>query len=78
MVSRSAMVELCKEGLDLHDVLDILENGTESPRRRARGTIERRLERRGRVHEVVIVEDHHHVLNEDVWLLIHVGTFTKR
>jgi len=78
MVSRAAMRELCHLGMDLEDVLEILEQGENSPRRRRSGTIERRLFRNCLIKEAVLVIDYHHVLKEEVWVLTHVGTFHQR
>jgi type II secretory pathway component PulF len=78
MVSRAAMRELCDEGLDLTDVLEILGRGYESPRKRRSGTLERRLRKGRKVYEAVITSDWHHVLEEEVWVLIHVGIFSVK
>ncbi|MFH1506631.1 MAG: hypothetical protein ABIE94_06645 [archaeon] len=72
------MQELMQEGTDLSDVLDILENGYESPRKRKRGTVEKWLNRGNKTYNAVIVKDYYETNKEEVWLLIHFGKFTTK
>jgi hypothetical protein len=78
MVSRAAMRELCDAGLDLLDVLQILEEGHPSPRKRKDGTLECWLQRGKKIQEVVVVKDWHEVQQEAVWVVTHYGSFTVR
>jgi len=77
-VSHAAMRELMKEGKTLSDVLEILENGYDAPRKRKAGTIERWLDSGKKTHTAVIARDYHEILKEECWILIHTGKFTKR
>ena len=40
-ISHSAMQELMQEGKTIYDVVEILENGYDAPRKRKQGTIEK-------------------------------------
>ncbi len=77
-VSGSAMREIFKLGKDLNDVIKVLEQGHDAPRKRAKGTIEKWLGRGNKTYNVVIVKDYHRLLNEDVWVVIHFGKFARR
>ena len=77
-VSDSAMRELVKEGKTLYDVVEILENGHDAPRKRKSGTIEKWLAKGKKTYNAVIVKDYHEILKEDCWVLIHFGKFTRR
>lgn len=78
VVSHSAMRELMKEGKALYDVLEILEEGYDAPRKRKSGTIERWLNKGKKTYNAVIVKDYDEIAKEDVWVLIHFGKFTRR
>ncbi|MEK6983509.1 MAG: hypothetical protein AABX33_02965 [Nanoarchaeota archaeon] len=41
VISHSAMQELLQEGKTIYDVVEILEDGYDAPRKRKEGTIER-------------------------------------
>ena len=77
-VSDSAMRELVKEGKTLYEVVEILENGYDAPRKRKLGTIEKWLDKGKKTFNVVIVKDYHEILKEDCWVLTHFGKFSRR
>ena len=76
--SNAAIRELMKEGKTLLDVLKILEEGQDAPRKRKRGTIERWLNKGNKTYNAVIAKDYNERLQEDVWVLVHFGKFTRR
>jgi hypothetical protein len=78
IVSDSAMRELMKEGKTLFDVVEILETGKDAPRKRKQGTIERWLSKGNKTYNAVVVKDYNEMMNEECWVLIHFGKFTKR
>ncbi len=77
-VSKAAMRELVKEGKTLLDVVDILERGYESPRKRGKDVLEKWLDAGGKTFEAVVARDYNEMLKEEVWVLIHFGRFTRR
>lgn len=78
VVSDSAMRELIKEEKTLYDVVNILEEGYDAPRKRKSGTIEKWLDKGNKTLNAVIVKDYNEIMKEDVWVLIHLGKFTRR
>lgn len=59
---------------DLFDVVEILENGVECKKsRRGKGTVERCIERKGKIIKVVAVKTRSNWTGGDVWLIKHVG-----
>tara|TARA_Y100000034_G_C6513327_1_gene220636 strand:+ start:95 stop:373 length:279 start_codon:yes stop_codon:yes gene_type:complete len=76
--SMSATRELMKYGKTMFDVVDILEEGYDAPRKRKEGTIERWLDKGNKTYNVVIVRDYNEILKEEVWVLTHFGKFTRR
>ena len=77
-VSDSAMRELIKESMTLYDVAEILENGRDAPRKRKSGTIEKWSNKGKKTYNAVIALNYDEFMKEDVWLLIHLGKFTRR
>ena len=77
-ISHSAMQELMQEGKTVYDVVEILENGYDAPRKRKSGTIEKWLNKGKKTYNAVIVKDYHEILKEDCWVLIHFGKFSRR
>lgn len=77
-ISHSAMQELMQEGKTIYDVVEILENGYDAPRKRKKGTIEKWMNKGKKTYNVVIVKDYHEIVKEDCWVLIHFGKFTRR
>ena len=77
-ISHSAMQELMQEGKTIYDVVEILENGYDAPRKRKQGTIEKWIDKGKKTYNAVIVKDYHEILKEDCWVLTHFGKFTRR
>ncbi len=77
-VTHSAMRELIKEEKTLYDVVEILEEGYDAPRKRKAGTIEKWLGKGNKIFNVVIIQDYDEIMKEDCWVLIHFGKFTRR
>ena len=75
-VSDSAMRELMKEEKTLYDVVKILEQGYDAPRKRKVGTIEKWLDVGKKTFNVVIALDYNEIMKEDCWVLIHFGKHT--
>ena len=78
VVSYSAMEELFKESKSIDDVVEILEEGTDAPRKRSCGTIERWLGKGDKTFNAVIVKDYNCELHSDCWVLVHFGRFTRK
>jgi len=78
VVSYSAMQELFNEGKSIDDVVEILEEGQDAPRKRSSDTIERWLNKGSKTFNAVIVKDYNCELHEDCWVLIHFGRFTRK
>lgn len=74
----SSARELVKECKTLHDVLGILENGYDAPRKRKTGTIEKWIDKGKKTYNAVVVGDYDDLTKEKVWVLIHFGKFTRR
>ena len=77
-ISDSAMRELMQESKTIYDVVKVLENGYDAPRKRKEGTIEKWLDKGKKTYNAVIVKDYHEILKEDCWVLIHFGKFSRR
>jgi hypothetical protein len=78
IVSDSAMRELMKEEKTLYDVVEILEQGYDAPRKRKEGTIEKWMDKGNKTFNAVIVQDYNELMKEDCWVLIHFGKFSRR
>jgi hypothetical protein len=73
-VSWSAYRELSDLGLDLFDVLDVLERGYDCERsKRKAGTVERCRRDGRKVLKVVVVDSLQEWNDSRVWLVIHAG-----
>ena len=77
-ITDSAMRELMKEEKTLYDVVIILQEGYDAPRKRKEGTIEKWLDKGNKIFNVVIAKDYDETMKEDCWVLIHFGKFTRR
>lgn len=66
-----------KEEKTLYDVVQILEEGYDAPRKREKGTIEKWLDKGNKTFNVVTVKDYDEIMKEDCWVLIHFGKHTK-
>ncbi len=75
--SKSALNELMKYGFDLEDCKEILELGYHG-RKRSKNKIEKWLDRRDKTFNIVIAKDFHEIMKEEVWVIIHLGKFTKK
>ena len=77
-VTNAAMIELVKEGKTLYDVVTILDEGYDAPRKRKPETIEKWLNLGNKTFNVVIAKDYDEIMKEDCWVLIHFGKFTYK
>ena len=75
--SKTAGSELLRYGFMIVDCKEILEKGY-SPRKRKKGTIEKWLDYGNKTYNVVVVKSFNYFYNEDVYLIIHFGRFTKK
>jgi hypothetical protein len=75
--SRAAMREMMFYGMSILDCKDILEEGY-SPRKRAADTVERWLDVGSKTYNAVVVRLYNGFFGEYVWLITHVGRFTRR
>lgn len=73
---KNVLDELAKEGLDLFDVAEILENGYKTHRKRRKDVIERCINKGNKTIEVVVQKSF--CFEEEVWEIIHAGSFTKK
>lgn len=78
VTSNSARSELIKHKLSLEDCKNILENGYGAPRKRKESIIERWLDKGNKTYNVVIGKGFDNISNVEVWVLIHVGKFSRR
>ncbi|MDP2907430.1 MAG: hypothetical protein Q8O03_05820 [Nanoarchaeota archaeon] len=75
--SKSAAEELLRYGLTIDDCKEILENGYE-PRKRGKDTVEKWRDSGNKTYNAVIVRSYNYFYKEEVYLITHVGRFTKR
>ena len=75
--SKTAAEEMLKYGLMIGDCKHILEDGYDAPRKRAKETEEKWLDKGNKTYNVVVVKSFNFMYNEDVWLITHVGKFTR-
>jgi len=75
--SKTASLELLRNGCAIEDCKEILINGY-SPRKRGKGTIERWMDKGSKTFNVVIVKSFNFMYDEYVYLITHFGRFTKR
>lgn len=73
---KNVLDEMARLGLDLFDVARILEEGYETHRKRREGVIEKCFNKGNKAIEVVVQKSY--CFEEEVWEVIHVGSFTKR
>ncbi|MBM4249339.1 MAG: hypothetical protein FJ149_07895 [Euryarchaeota archaeon] len=59
--------------MTLFDVLDVLENGTDSGPKRKIGMIERTKKSKNMTIKVLVAESYNYDISEDIWLIVHVG-----
>lgn len=73
------MKELHDSGIDLVMTAEVLDDGYDCYRsKRKTGTLERCIDRGGKTIKVVVVQSYNHSLQTEVWVITHVGVFTKR
>ena len=77
ITSKSAAEELVKYGLIIEDCKEILENGYE-PRKRDKNTVEKWMDFKNKTYNVVVVKSYNFLYGEEVYLIKHVGKFTKK
>ena len=77
-ISDSAMRELIKHEKTLYDVVKILEEGYEAPRKRKKGTIEKWYDKGNKTFNVVIIKSYNVIMHRECWVLVHFGRFTRR
>lgn len=73
------MNEMTKLGFDGWDVLEILKEGYDcSASRRREGILERCMDKGRKTVKVVTVKSYNWSLESDVWVITHVGRFTRK
>lgn len=75
--SKSAGRELSKYGITIEDCKEILENGYE-PKKRKKNIIEKWMDSGKKIYNVVVVKSYSYMHQEEIYLIIHVGRFTKK
>jgi hypothetical protein len=75
--SKSAMRELMKLGLRMADCKIVLEEGKDAPRKRSKGCEEKWLHIGKKIINVVIIESYNYFHEEEIYLIKHIGMFTK-
>lgn len=75
--SNAAVREMLRYGLMISDCKKILENGYDA-RKRAKGTLEKCIDKGNKTTNVVVVKSVNFTNNEEVYLITHVGRFTRR
>ena len=70
------MRELTKYGLTVDDCKEILENGY-SPRKRGKNTIEKWMDVGNKTYNVVVVESYNYQHKNEIYLIKHVGRFSR-
>ena len=78
ILSKSAKEELFKYGCTLEDCKKILEEGYDAPRKRKGDVVEKWFDRGNKIYNCVIVKDHNEIIQEDVWVIIHLGKFGRK
>ena len=76
--SKSSSDEMIKLGLMLYDCKNLLEKGHKAPRKRAKYTEEIWSDKGNKTYNLVIVKLFNHFYNEEVYVITHLGIFTKR
>ncbi|MEE8167765.1 MAG: hypothetical protein V3T58_02690 [Candidatus Hydrothermarchaeales archaeon] len=77
--SKSAADEMYREKLLIHDIVEILENGYDCARsRRGADVYERCVDTKNKTLKVVVARSYNYDLKSEVWVVTHVGMFTRR
>ena len=73
------MKELCDLGIDLANVVEVLEEGYDCYRsKRKSGTVEKCVDKGNKTLKIVAVQSYNYSLRTEVWAITHAGIFTKR
>lgn len=75
--TRAAQDELVKYELRIENCKEVLEQGYEA-RKRSKNTIEKWLDCGDKTYNVVVVKDYNNFFKEEVYVIIHIGKFTRR
>ena len=75
--SKHAERELLKYGLMLEDCKAVLEDGY-APRKRGEDTIEKWMDYQNKTYNVVVVKTYNEFHREYIYLIKHVGRFTRK
>ena len=76
--SKTASREMIKSELRIANCKKILKQGYDAPRKRAKGTVEKWYDKGNKTYNVVVVKSFNYLYNEEVYLIKHVGKFTKK
>ena len=76
--SKSASKEMLKHKIRIRDCRKILEEGYDAPRRRGKDTIEKWHNKGNKTYNIVIVKSTNYSLNEEIYLITHIGKFTRK
>ena len=76
--SRTASKEMMKLGLSLNNCKRILDEGYDSPRIRKKDTIEKWINKGNKTYNIVITKSTNYSLNEEIYLITHIGKFTRQ
>lgn len=77
--SRRAAEEMYTEKLMIHDIIEVLEAGYDCARsKRREGVIERCVDAKNKKTKVVAVRSYNYDTKSEVWVITHVGRFTRR
>ena len=71
--TKAAYRELANYGLSTQDVLDCLNRGTDSGRKRKKGVFEKCLKHDKKIVKVVVAESWDYFNKKMVWAIIHIG-----
>lgn len=77
--SRRAAEEMYREKLLIHDMIEVLETGYDCARsRRRENVVERCVNAKNKTLKVVAARSYNYDMESEVWVITHVGRFTKR
>ncbi len=76
--SNAAIREMAQLGVTLDECKFMLEHGYLAPRKRAKGTEEKWIDRGRKTYNIVVVKSFQYSSQKEVYLITHVGRFTKK
>ena len=77
--SRRAADEMIREKLMIHDVIEVLETGYDCARsRRRENIVERCVDVKNKILKAVVARSYNYDMESEVWVITHVGRFTRR